>query len=307
MSRAMVPSGTASTSDHLPLVASSARRRPRRRGAPLDAACREPWRASCAPAASLSSSMRLFCHVLDPWRRGTCWPWRRRCRARRPRRAAPRPRRSCRRPWRRRAPPRRASRGSRAAFDSADSSLLHQEARAPLAHQPRQRVRPTRGRGAPRRRRRSRRRRRARRAPREGLVVLLFFLVEAQVLEQAELPGRADLGSTFFGRRRCSRRAGAPRRRVSSARRAPQGSSERPSRLPGFGRPEVDWRGSPWRRPRIANLDRGQRLADARVVGDGARLLVEGDVEVHADEDALPERAAFSPSFCRAPRWCGCR
>ncbi len=119
---------------------------------------------------------------------------------------------------------------------------------------------------------------------REAVVVLLFFRVEAEVLEQADLAG-AQIEDDLL-----RRVADAVVRHVhfdaeELRERAPHGSSENSGSWPFLRPPEVA-REDHARAALDRVLDGRERLADARVVGDRCPS-VQRDVEVDAEEDAL--------------------
>ena len=122
---------------------------------------------------------------------------------------------------------------------------------------------------------------------REGVVVGLLLGVEAQVLQQQHLAGLqvvrppcATPSPTQSSARITSLAEQLAEPRAGRLQRASPAST-----LPS-GRPGASARIT--RAPLLERvLDGGQRRADARVVRHLARLLVERDVEVDADEDAL--------------------
>ena len=128
-------------------------------------------------------------------------------------------------------------------------------------------------------------------------VVLGLARLEADVLEHHDVAVRA--------RRRASARERDRRRRAARRAARPPGRSEN-SGSRSFGRPRWATQHEP--RALLAQLlERRQRRADARVVGDAA-VLVQRDVEVDPDEDALAldvevvERAHAPAPSGRAPR-----
>jgi hypothetical protein len=155
---------------------------------------------------------------------------------------------------------------------------------------------PRRARGAPRRRRRRRTRRRARRAgARRPRRWPLSSSWKRRFSSRQTCPARRSW-MTFFGASPTQSSGRWTSSRVSSASRSPHTSRLRPSGLPGFGRPRCDARIT--LAPARSRADGRQRLADARVVGD-RRLLVEGDVEVDADEDLLVLDGEVARRRCR--------
>ena len=122
----------------------------------------------------------------------------------------------------------------------------------------------------------------------EGGVVGLFFGVEAQVFQQQHL-ARAE-------RLRLPLRASAP---TQSAREVDRHAGQQSLQVRGHRARGYTWGSPPLGRPRwviritAAPLssrqpDRGQRGADARIVGDRVRLLVQRHVEIHTHQHALP-------------------
>jgi hypothetical protein len=125
-----------------------------------------------------------------------------------------------------------------------------------------------------------------RQRPGEGRIVRLLLLVEAEVLQQHHLGRRLVLhhlphavAHAVVGEQdlvRLAQQLGEhPRRRLERQLRV---HALRPTQVRGHDELAAHLQHAPERR---------QRLADPRVVGDVA-LLVERDVEVHPDEDALP-------------------
>ena len=123
---------------------------------------------------------------------------------------------------------------------------------------------------------------------REGLVVLLLFR-DGSGGSRAGTPGRrADRRRPSSRRRRCSPRGCAPRRRAARRGARRTGSSESFGSGPFFGRPR-------W----LARMTRAPRSSACLMVGSASTmrassvmtclpsLLLERDVEVDADEDAL--------------------
>ncbi len=129
-----------------------------------------------------------------------------------------------------------------------------------------------------------------RQSMRELGVVACLARLEADVLEQQDLAVAQRLGERPRLWTRPRRGRASPRSRVSSRRRSATGAIDSPATRRPSGRSR--WRDQHQARaPRAQLFDRGQRRADAGVVGD-LDLPVgadgEGHVEVHAHQHAPP-------------------
>jgi hypothetical protein len=119
--------------------------------------------------------------------------------------------------------------------------------------------------------------------PREGFVVLLFLLVEPEVLEQADLV-RAQIVDDLL--RRVPHAVVGQEHLVAGQLRE-AGAARLEGEVPLAGLRAAHVRREDHLRASVHDqLDGRERLADAGIVRDLSRLLVERDVEIHPHEDA---------------------